>query len=229
MSTKNTNKPATRTFTLTIAFIVAQITITSLFFSAQAVATSGESTATSDESRATTEHSLKSTITWRFDAGLSVVSKRLHEDLFGDMPSFESPELGTFFGFAVDKKLTNNQQANSAYIGTKIEFHQIDGNILTTVRALDYKQHINEEWLWGAFVGGARYDFRSPAYGYTFGGGLFYRPESFVGNWGAAIELQYLDKLARDKIHPDDPSVALTGPDSFADMQIIAFSVNYYF
>ncbi len=172
--------------------------------------------------------SSKGKVQLRFDAGFTVFSKRLHEDLFGPIPSYESAELGQALGIAMHKQTSVSASGLARSIGTKLEVQNVADHMLTSVRAIDYQLQINEEWTVNAFLGAGRYEFRSPAYGYLAGFGAYYRP-AMLTNIGFAIEGQYYDKLARDKIHPDDPPIIGSASDSFFDIRVISATVNFYF
>ena len=162
-------------------------------------------------------------VIWRLNAGVNYFSLRHHEKINDPIPSFGDFEAGSVLGLAVEQKLNNT----SAW-GSKLEFQRLDDSLLTSFRALDYKYRLNQDWRFGAFIGAANYDFRTAAFGYTAGIGAFYRPANWH-NWGISIEGQYVDKLARDKLHPDDVRGENVGPDSFIDIRGVVFSITYEF
>ena len=160
---------------------------------------------------------------WQINAGINVFQMRHHEFINDPIPSYEDAETGTVFGFGVEQLVDDNQSW-----GTKLELQDIDGHLLSSFRAIDYKYGFAENWQVGAHLGAAHYDFRTPAFGYTAGLGLFYQPFAWK-NWGLSVEAQYYDKIARDKLHADDPKDSNAGPDSFIDIQNIVLSVTYSF
>ena len=160
---------------------------------------------------------------FRFDAGINYVSTRHHEKINDPIPSYGDFETAMMLGLAVEQAIDDKQS-----YGTKLELHRIDGNLLTTLRAIDYKYRLDNNWQVGGFLGAASYDFRTTSFGYTAGLGLFYQPADW-NNLGVSIEAQYVDKLARDKLHEDDVKGDNVGPDSFIDMQAIVFAVTYSF
>jgi hypothetical protein len=167
-------------------------------------------------------------IEWRFDAGVSLISKRLLEDLQGDMPSYGGGEGGYNLGLSAHKQVKFGDATYQKFIGTKLDIQRVDDHLLTSVRAVDFRQQVAEKWFVNAFIGAARYEFRSPAYGYLAGFGAYFKPPEWQ-QIGFAIEAQYYDKLARDKIHPDDPPQVGSASDSFFDMRVISATVNFYF
>ncbi|MUH71330.1 hypothetical protein [Psychrosphaera haliotis] len=160
----------------------------------------------------------------RFDIGLGLFQKKVLVDHSGPSVDFDDAEVSPLIGFALNKRVSDH-----SLVGAKIEIQKIDGNLLTSFRALDYRYIIDESWQVGAFIGASRYDFRTPAYGYNLGFGTFYKPQSWK-RWSFGAELQLMDKLARDKIHPDDaPYTQSTGPDTFTHMVGLAVTMSYHF
>ena len=161
-----------------------------------------------------------SSIQKRLDIGISLHQIRLHEFLDQDLPSFNSLETGGYLGLAIHKKISEQ-----SYIGTKIDIQYLSEHQLNSVRALDYLYQFNPNWRLNGFIGAARYDFRTPAYGYLIGAGLEYKNSTWR-NWSIHSELQWFDKLARDKLHPNDPKL---NSDSFIDIRALTLGVSYYF
>mgnify|MGYP000108741168 CR=1 FL=1 len=170
-----------------------------------------------------TEKSNRNELKWQMNAGINLYQFRHHEYINDPIPSYADVEVGMVFGFGV-------QQVNSSgqSWGTKLELQDMEGYLLTSFRAIDYRFDISESWQLGAHIGAAHYDFRTAAFGYTAGLGLFYQPDTW-NNWGLSVEAQYFDKIARDKLHPDDPNDPNSGPDSFIDIQNITLSITYSF
>mgnify|MGYP005992037397 CR=1 FL=1 len=163
-------------------------------------------------------------INGRIDVGISVLKTKVLEDHSNAPDSYGDATTSPLIGFALNKRV-----GEQSLLGTKIEFQRIDGSLLTAFRAIDYRYIIDGQWQVGAYIGAARYDFRSPAYGYTLGFGAFYQPTNWQ-NWSLGTEVQFMDKMARDKIHPDDvPGTAATGPDTFTNMAGLSFTLSYHF
>ena len=164
------------------------------------------------------------TINGRIDFGFSVLKTKVLEDHSNAPDSYGDATTSPLVGFALNKRV-----GEQSLLGTKIEFQRVDGSLLTAFRAIDYRYIIDGQWQVGAYIGAARYDFRSPAYGYTLGFGAFYQPTHWQ-NWSLGTEVQFMDKMARDKIHPDDiPANAETGPDTFTNMAGLSFTLSYHF
>ena len=91
----------------------------------------------------------------------------------------------------------------SGSIGARPEIDDVDGDLLLAVRALDYRRHSSERFAVTAFLGAARLDLATPAYGYYLGGGV--QLKELWPSWGLGIDLRYGDKIARDNVLPSDP------------------------
>ena len=109
-------------------------------------------------------------------------------------------------------------------LGVRAEFDDIDGDLLFSVRALDYRYRFNNPLAVSVFLGASRLDLATPAYGYYYGAGVQWRnllPRTDVG-----LDLRYGDKIARDKLLPSDPP-SEKRPDSFYDLTGATLSISY--
>src|SRR5262249_45966981 len=68
--------------------------------------------------------------------------------------------------------------------GARLELEDIDSNLLIAVRALDYKHAFTQSLSIGGFIGAARLDLATPAYGYWLGGALEY---DFSPHWAVSF------------------------------------------
>lgn len=109
-------------------------------------------------------------------------------------------------------------------LGVRIEYDRIDGATLLSVRALDYRYRFKNPLALGFFVGAARYDVATAAYGYQIGAGLEWR--NLFRNMDAGIDVRYMDKMARDKLLPSDPDT-FPRPDIFYDVYAATFTLRY--
>ena len=98
--------------------------------------------------------------------------------------------------------------------------------LLLAVRALDYRYRFDNPLALSFFVGAARYDLATPAYGYYLGGGMQWR--NILPRTDLSLDLRYADKVARDKLLPDDPGTD-PRPDSFYDVTGATLSLSYRF
>lgn len=119
-------------------------------------------------------------------------------------------------------------------LGVRAEIDRIDDNMLLAVRAIDYRYRFAGPLALSVFLGAARYDLATPAYGYYLGGGVQWR--NIVRGFDLGLDLRYADKVARDRF-PDDiasdqdtrPDVPDTRPDSFYDITSATLSLSYRF
>jgi len=100
-------------------------------------------------------------------------------------------------------------------LGARIEFDQIEEELLISVRALDYRYRWGKNFATGFFAGAARYDQATPAFGYYGGLGLQWR--DLGRHWDLTLDIRYGDKIARDKLLPSDPDTT-PRPDLFYDL-----------
>jgi hypothetical protein len=99
-------------------------------------------------------------------------------------------------------------------IGVRLELDNVDSNLYLAIRAVDYRRHVSERMTVGFFLGAARLDLETPAYGYYYGGGVTFK--ELVGDWDLGIELRSGDNLARDNLLPSDPQGG--SPDNFHEV-----------
>jgi hypothetical protein len=108
--------------------------------------------------------------------------------------------------------------------GARLELEDIDSNLLIAVRALDYKHAFTKSLSIGGFIGAARLDLATPAYGYWLGGALEY---DFSQHWAVSFDLRIGDKLARDNVLPTDPQGGR--PDNFYDLRGVSLYLSHRF
>lgn len=121
-------------------------------------------------------------------------------------------ENGAHVGLGVRRALANGS------IGARAELDDVNGDLLLAVRALDYRRHLTERFAVTAFLGAARLDLATPAYGYYLGTGV--QLKDLWPSWDLALDLRYADKIARDNVLPTDPQGGK--PDNFYDLSGVA-------
>lgn len=154
------------------------------------------------------------------DAGVNVstVQIRLGD---GSPKRTTSSEVAPHVGIGARRAISAHSD-----LGVRAEIDRIDGELLLAVRALDYRYRFNNPLALTAFVGAARYDLATPAYGYYIGAGAQWR--DVMPNFDVGVDLRYMDKVARDKLLPGDPGSALR-PDAFYDVSGATVSLSYRF
>jgi hypothetical protein len=128
-------------------------------------------------------------------------------------------ESGLHLGLGVRRELAKGS------IGARAEIDDIDGDLLLAVRALDYRRHLTQRFAVTAFLGAARLDLATPAYGYYLGTGV--QLKELWPSWDLGIDLRYGDKIARDNLLPTDPRGGKD--DNFYDLSGIAVYLSRRF
>jgi len=97
-------------------------------------------------------------------------------------------------------------------LGVRIDFDELAGHSLISMRAVDYRYQLTKHVAMGGFFGVARYEVGLPAYGWNLGAGLSY--VGILKNWDLCFEGVQYAKLSRDAVVQDD-IVAPTQPRVF--------------
>ncbi len=143
------------------------------------------------------------------DAGINF--GRLHIRL-GDGSPKRIEDLGIAPHFAIGARRAVSERSD---LGVRAEIDDIDGAMLLSVRALDYRYRFRSPLALSLFAGAARYDLATPAYGYYYGAGVQWR--NLLRGVDLSLDVRYGDKIARDKLLPSDPPSA-PRPDRFYDL-----------
>jgi hypothetical protein len=158
------------------------------------------------------------------DAGIAASQVEI---LLGDGSKRQktSMEASPHVGIGARRSVTSRSD-----LGVRAEVGRINDQMLLAVRALDYRYRMGQTPLaLSAFLGAARYDLATPAYGYYLGGGLQWR--DILPNFDLSLELRYADKVARDRFTDTDvdtaPDQPDSRPDSFYDITSYALSLSY--
>ncbi len=152
---------------------------------------------------------------------LGVNASRIESDIANRPDTVSTSESGVHLGVGA-RRSTENGRAD---FGVRLEIDDLGEDTLLAVRALDYRRHRTERFAWTAFLGAARLDLATPAYGYYFGGGV--QLTGFLPRWDLGIEARFGDKVARDNLLPTDPQGGR--PDNFHDIRGIAVYLSYRF
>jgi hypothetical protein len=140
------------------------------------------------------------------DFGLA--STRVEADIATLTTKLTDTHGGWHLGAGVRRELSKGS------IGARLELDDVDGDLLLSVRAFDYRRHLSERLAVTAFVGAARLDLATPAYGYYLGGGL--QLKEILRSCDLGIDVRLGDKIARDNLLPSDPQGGR--PDNFYDL-----------
>jgi hypothetical protein len=140
---------------------------------------------------------------------IGVSSTRVEADIATLTGKVTSTDGSLHFGAGVRRELKKGGD-----IGVRLELDNVDSNLLIAVRALDYRHSLSDHLGLGAFIGAARLDLATPAYGYYLGGGV--QLKELVRGWDLSIDLRLGDKIARDNLLPADPQGGRS--DNFYDL-----------
>ena len=132
----------------------------------------------------------------------------------------ETTESGIHLGIGASRRVGEQSE-----LGARLEADTLGSDLLLAVRALDYRYHVSERFSVSGFLGAARLDLATPAYGYYFGAGVQLR--DLWPRWGLNLDLRYGDKVARDNVLPSDPQGG--SPDNFYDVLGISAYLSYRF
>jgi hypothetical protein len=130
-------------------------------------------------------------------------------------------EIAAHFGLGARRAVSQRSD-----LGVRLELDQVDDEYLLAVRALDYRYRFSNPLALTFFVGAARYDLATPAYGYYIGAGAQWR--NIMRRFDLSLDFKYADKVARDKLLPTDPGTD-PRPDSFYDVSAATLSLTYRF
>jgi len=153
------------------------------------------------------------------DAGANTHEVKV--DLEDSIPRFTTDrEVAAHFAVGARRRVSAHQD-----LGVRVEYDDIDGHALLGVRALDYRYRFDGPVALTGFVGAARYDLATPAYGTYLGVGAQWR--NLAPRLDLSLDLRYASKVARDHLAPNDP--AGSRGDSFYDITSAALYLSYRF
>jgi len=110
-------------------------------------------------------------------------------------------------------------------LGVRVEADMLGSDLLLAFRALDYRYNISNRFALSAFLGAARLDLATPAYGFYLGGGGQWK--DVISGWDLNLDLRLGDKVARDNLLPSDPQGG--SPDNFHDIYGVTVYMSYRF
>ena len=132
-----------------------------------------------------------------------------------------SEDLGIAPHFAIGARRAVSDRSD---LGVRAEIDDIDGDLLLSVRALDYRYRLRNPLAFTLFLGASRLNAATPAYGYYFGAGVQWR--NLLPGIDLNLDARYADKIARDKVLPSDPPIVLR-EDIFYDVSGATLSLSY--
>lgn len=161
---------------------------------------------------------IEDSVEYFVDAGGSVVKMRI-EIADGRPVEMTGLSFAPHVGVGARRAVSDRSD-----LGARLELDQVDGELLLAVRALDYRYRWGRHFAMTGFLGAARYDLATPAFGYYIGAGAQWR--GIADNWDLNFDLRFGDKIARDKVLPTDPAPA-PRPDMFYDFYGLGLYLSY--
>ena len=144
-------------------------------------------------------------------------ASRVRVDLDEGQVSTTGTQVGPHLAFGVRRAASLRGD-----VGARIEFDKVDGRALLGVRAVDYRYRLNDRWAMSGFIGAARYDLATPAYGTYFGIGAEWR--DVLPGWSASLDLKYAMKVARDRVLPEEAG-QFEREDAFYDVSAATLTI----
>jgi hypothetical protein len=153
-----------------------------------------------------------------FDVGAN--ASRIEAKIANIDDTVDTSSGGLHVGIGARRKI-----GTSGDIGVRLELDSVDSDLFLAVRALDYRRHVSERLAVGFFLGAARLDLATPAYGYYLGAGVTFK--EVLPRWDLGLDLRFGDEVARDNLLPTDPQGG--SPDNFHDVTSLGLYLSYRF
>ena len=155
------------------------------------------------------------------DAGINRFKREV--DLLDEQDRVTEPKKQTAH-FAIGARRAASEHND---LGSRVEYDNIAGHSLIGVRLVDWRYRFDIPVAFGAYLGAARYNLATPAYGFYYGVGLQWR--NVLPGWDIGADLRYDDSIARDRSLPGEPLSPVGRPDSFYDITSIIVSISRHF
>jgi capsule assembly protein Wzi len=146
-------------------------------------------------------------------------SKVDYEQDAGSVPAEKSTHGSVHLGLGVRRAVNRRND-----LGVRIEFDNVDGKLLTALRAVDYRHRFGPTFAASLFFGAARYDALTPAYGWYLGAGMQWR--DVWKYWDLGVDYRFGDHMVRNKT-PGEPIV--TWPNAFYSIQGVSTYISRRF
>lgn len=153
-------------------------------------------------------------------ADIGAQSSRVKARIANMVDPVETTESGVHAGIGASRRVGERSE-----MGARLELDTIGSELFLAVRALDYRYHLSDRFAISGFLGAARLDLATPAYGWYGGGGLQFK--DVIPNFDLNLDMRYSDKVARDNLLPTDPQGG--SPDNFYDILGISVYLSYRF
>jgi hypothetical protein len=132
-------------------------------------------------------------------------------------------DYGPHLGLGARRQVSTHQD-----LGVRLEADEVQGRLMLSIRALDYRYRFNDPLAINLFVGATRYDLGTPAMGWYLGGGLSWR--DILPGWDLGVDYRYGVAVDRLRVLPSDPFPLGDGrPDEFHDIYGVAMYLSRKF
>lgn len=155
-----------------------------------------------------------------FDIGTAESSSKIIDGI-SNSPITNRTKYAPHAGIGIRRQVSNRNDA-----GMRLEFDRINDFQLLSLRLLDWRYRPYKDVGFSTFIGGARYDWQLPAYGYFGGVGIQWR--NILPNTDINFDFKTYNKIARDKLLSTDPDPNPL-PDIFIDINSTTAYLSYHF
>jgi hypothetical protein len=152
-------------------------------------------------------------------AGASL--SRVEIDLDDDQRFTSDTSAAPYFAFGVRRVAGERGD-----IGARIELEEVDNRMLLGVRAVDYRYRFGKHLAVSGFIGAARYDLGTPAFGTYLGVGAEWR--DVLPGWSVGADFKYAIKVARDRVLPEEAG-QFERDDAFYDIATATLGITRRF
>jgi hypothetical protein len=142
-----------------------------------------------------------------------------YEQDAGEVPPVKTPQGSVHLGLGVRRAFDGHND-----FGTRVELDNVRGKLFLALRALDYRRRISPHFAASLFLGAARYDGPTPAYGWYGGFGVQWRQLS--QHWDLGVDARIGDHMVRNKIAGEP---VITWPNTFYTIDGVALYLSRRF
>lgn len=146
-------------------------------------------------------------------------SKVDYEQDAGAVPAQKTTHGSVHVGLGVRRAMSRRND-----FGTRIEFDNVAGSMFTALRAVDYRHRFGPTFAASFFLGAARYDALTPAYGWYGGAGVQWR--DLWKYWDVGIDYRVGDHMVRNKTPSE---TAVIWPNAFYTIQGVSTYISRRF
>jgi hypothetical protein len=154
------------------------------------------------------------------DAGAN--ASRQSTELTPNSRTTGSVDVGYHVGLGARRFVSDHSD-----LGVRVEADNVQGHSMLGFRAIDYRYRFHNPLALSVFIGAARYNLATPAYGVYLGAGLQWR--NVLPGFDLGWDVRYADAIQRDHLLPNDPPDIGARNDSFYNVLSSTVFVSYHF